>query len=438
MVEFRPDIERRRYTPHYALAAKTNVRSRKVNTLLEECGPILERLYRAIQTVSGAGVIVDSSKRFSYAVLLSLLPFADLRVVHLVRDSRAVAYSWGRTKESPAVVGGRLMPRMSPAQASRAWSIQNYPYTFLSGLAYLSRLRYEDFVSNPTFYLAETLIRVGFDDEAGSLHDVIRGREISLSVDHTVSGNPSRFRTGKIELQPDEEWKVKMRGADKNVVTALTAPLLLKYGYLGRSKGPNGKGTELVSALAGRSGRSLLLYGGALLLAIVVGAVLPYTERFGGDNGPYILLGVLLAIAVAGAILLQWRLGALLLAAALPFETIINFGPVASGMKALASLTFVSFALALLMDQKLFERFARLWQQPLALAVLAFVLWISASILWASDKGEALRATVQFSGAVGLDGRYRPAGEEIPATGVGRLRIQRSPLRARGLHTASA
>ncbi len=233
MVEIRPYVERRRYTPHYALAAKTNVRSRKVNTLLEECGPILERLYRSIQRVSGAGVIVDSSKRFSYAVLLSLLPFADLRVVHLVRDSRAVAYSWGRTKESPAVVGGRLMPRMSPAQASRAWSIQNYTYSFVSGFAYLSRLRYEDFVSNPTVYLAETLVRVGFDDEDDRLHDVIRGRQLSLSTDHTVSGNPGRFRTGSIELQPDEEWKVKMRGADKNIVTALTAPLLLKYGYLG-------------------------------------------------------------------------------------------------------------------------------------------------------------------------------------------------------------
>ena len=47
-----------------------------------------------------------------------------------------------------------------------------------------------------------------------------------------MSGNPARFRTGSIELQPDEEWRVKMGGADKNVVTALTAPLLLKYGYL--------------------------------------------------------------------------------------------------------------------------------------------------------------------------------------------------------------
>jgi Sulfotransferase family len=232
MVALRPYLKGHRYTPHYALAAKTGIRSRKINTLLEACGPVLERLYRAIQRVSGAGVIVDSSKRSSYAILLSLLPFADLRVVHLVRDSRAVAYSWQRVKENPAVVGGRLMPRMSPAKASRVWSFPNYSYGFLSGFARLSRLRYEDFVNDPTFYLAETLSKVGFDD-AGSLNDVVRGREISLSVDHTVSGNPSRFQTGKIELQLDEEWKVKMRGADKNVVTALTAPLLLKYGYLG-------------------------------------------------------------------------------------------------------------------------------------------------------------------------------------------------------------
>jgi O-antigen ligase len=157
-----------------------------------------------------------------------------------------------------------------------------------------------------------------------------------------------------------------------------------------------------VSALAGRSARQLLLYGGALLLAVVVGAVVAYSERFGGDNGPYILLGALLAIATAGAIVLQWRLGAILLLAALPFESVLVLGPVASGIKALAVLTFFSFALALLTDHKLFERFGRLWQQPLTLAVLAFALWISASILWASDKGEALRATVSFLGVFGL------------------------------------
>jgi O-antigen ligase len=157
-----------------------------------------------------------------------------------------------------------------------------------------------------------------------------------------------------------------------------------------------------VSALAGRSGRYLLLYGGALLFAVVVGAAVAYSERFGGDNGPYILLGALLALATAVAILLQWRLGALLLVAALPFEATLNSGPVASGIKALALLTFFSVALALLTDQKLFERFARLWQQPLTLAVLGFVLWASVSILWASDKGATLGKTVTFLGVFGL------------------------------------
>jgi len=146
----------------------------------------------------------------------------------------------------------------------------------------------------------------------------------------------------------------------------------------------------------------LLLYGGALLLAVVLGAVVAYSERFGGDNGPYMLLGALLAMATAVAILLQWRLGALLLVAALPFEATLNSGPVASGIKALALLTFVSVALALLTDRKLFERFARLWQEPLALAVLAFVLWAAVSILWASDKGATLGMTVTFLGVFGL------------------------------------
>jgi putative inorganic carbon (hco3(-)) transporter len=157
-----------------------------------------------------------------------------------------------------------------------------------------------------------------------------------------------------------------------------------------------------LSALAGRSGRYRLLYGGALLLAIGLGAVVAYSERFGGDSGPFILLGALLGIAVAVAVLVQWRLGALLLVAALPFEAILTLGSVASGIKALALLTFVSLALALLTDQELVERFARLWQQPLALAVLGFMLWVSVSILWASDKGVALNETVTYLGLFGL------------------------------------
>src|SRR5215218_1663075 len=165
---------------------------------------------------------------------------------------------------------------------------------------------------------------------------------------------------------------------------------------------PDGRGAGLVSGLAGRSGRYLLLYAGALLLAVVVGAAVAYSEGYGGDKGPYLVLGAFLGIAAAVAILLQWRLGALLMCAALPFESAIDFGPIASGTKALGLLTFSSLALALLTDEKLFERFKRLWQQPLVPAVGAFVLWVAASILWASNEGDAVRATVSFLGMLGL------------------------------------
>src|ERR671910_2760707 len=121
---------------------------------------------------------------------------------------------------------------------------------------------------------------------------------------------------------------------------------------------PDGRGAGLVSALAGRSGRYLLLYAGALLLAVVVGAAVAYSEWY-GDKGPYLVLGAFLVIAAAVAILLQWRLGALLMCAALPFESAIDFGPMTSGTKALGFLTFSSLALALLTDEKLFERFKR-------------------------------------------------------------------------------
>lgn len=232
---YKPLLKRFRYIPPYAFMARTGIRSQQMDGLLGEYGSVLERLYRAIRSVSGARVIVDSSKRLPYALVLDMLPFADLRAVHLVRDSRAVAYSWSKEKVRPEIVNQRtLMPQLSPGEVSRVWNLENYSYSFLPEFADI-RLRYEDFVDDPAFYVRRTLNKLGVDREAGSLR-FLDSRGISLAVDHTVSGNPGRFRTGTIELRPDEEWKDKMRAADRRTVSALTAPLLLKYGYLGRGK----------------------------------------------------------------------------------------------------------------------------------------------------------------------------------------------------------
>ena len=50
----------------------------------------------------------------------------ELRVLHLVRDSRAVAYSWLRRKRMPEVTSEeRYMPLKRPWRSAVFWSLEN-------------------------------------------------------------------------------------------------------------------------------------------------------------------------------------------------------------------------------------------------------------------------------------------------------------------------
>jgi hypothetical protein len=54
---------------------------------------------------------------------------------------------------------------------------------------------------------------------------------VELSPNHTVSGNPSRFTTGAVRIERDDEWIAAQTSEDRWATTALTLPLLLRYGY---------------------------------------------------------------------------------------------------------------------------------------------------------------------------------------------------------------
>ena len=89
-------------------------------------------------------------------------------------------------------------------------------------------LRYEDFIVRPQQSIKRILDFVR--EKKGSLPS--RGeRQVNLKITHTVSGNPSRFGSGIVELRPDDEWKIRMKGSDRKIVTGLTGRLLMKYGY---------------------------------------------------------------------------------------------------------------------------------------------------------------------------------------------------------------
>ena len=91
--------------------------------------------------------------------------------------------------------------------------------------AYL-RLRYEDFVSAPE----EAVQRIAalVDEHLVRLPFTALG-EAWLEPTHSVTGNQTRFTTGPVAIELDEEWR--RHGESNGTVGALTSPLRLRYGY---------------------------------------------------------------------------------------------------------------------------------------------------------------------------------------------------------------
>jgi hypothetical protein len=191
---------------------------------------VLGRLYRGVAAVTGAKVIVDSSKRPSDGAAVRLVKGITPYFVHMVRDPRAVAYSWSRPKALKDHDRRTLMLQHGAAASSLSWVGWNLAAEAIRRRepGHFLRIRYEDFVGSP---------RKAIDDIAAMLGEHATGLEfvddhtVSLGGNHTVSGNPSRFSSGPVRLRRDDEWIGKQRPRDRLVSTALALPLLRRYGY---------------------------------------------------------------------------------------------------------------------------------------------------------------------------------------------------------------
>ncbi|MER7211007.1 sulfotransferase [Streptosporangium sp. NPDC000239] len=186
------------------------------------------RLYDAASEVAGCPVVVDSSKHASLAFCLAASG-VDVHVVHVVRDPRAVAHSWHRRVIRPE--SGSPMTRWSPGRTSVHWLAQNLGIELLArGGVPVTRVRYEDLVRAPAETLGHLAARIGLPVGL----DFLTGEKALLSRAHTVAGNPMRFAVGPIGLVPDDAWRTAAPVLHRSLVTALTWPLMIKYGYRGR------------------------------------------------------------------------------------------------------------------------------------------------------------------------------------------------------------
>jgi len=197
-------------------------------------GEVYSRLYAAILAESGARVVVDASKGTAQALAVSRGPGVDLRLIHLVRDARGVAFSWAKAgvERPQGVTGGSTMARFSPQVTAARWTrVQAETTAARRFLDASGLLRYEDLIADPAGEISRVLASIGLPVEAAALGH-IDGRAVDLPLSHGLSGNPSRFKTGPQQLRLDEQWRRDMAAWDRLSTTTIAAGSLTRYRYL--------------------------------------------------------------------------------------------------------------------------------------------------------------------------------------------------------------
>ncbi len=220
----RDAVERTRHIPRLASAAKPAVDVR-------EYASYYARIYEAAAEVSGAKLVVDSSKHSALAHVLRAAGDIDLRVVHVVRDARGVAYSWTKRVTRPESDGADEMTRYSPGRSALLWNAHNAAFGLLARRGVpVRRIRYEEFLADPRAGLIELADFAGISLNPNDL-DFLRPGHADLGVGHSAAGNPMRFTVGRLTLRRDDAWVRSLPAAQRRLVGAVCGPMLRAYGY---------------------------------------------------------------------------------------------------------------------------------------------------------------------------------------------------------------
>ena len=185
-------------------------------------------LYDAVARVTGASLVIDTSKSAADAALLALRPGPPTVLVQLIRDPRGVVSSLQRHLAPRTALGRRALA----VRASLRWAAKHLANEALLRRAGPNRslaIRYEDLVADPRPAVEAAAKLAGMPAPAERLAP---GVPIPVPEAHGPEGSRRRrFETREIVLELDTRWYRELARIDRWLVTALTYPLLRRYGY---------------------------------------------------------------------------------------------------------------------------------------------------------------------------------------------------------------
>ena len=221
---------RLRFEPQYRVAIPRDDLS-SVNRDFARYRLYTRALFNAIAAESGALIVVDSSKNAARAA--NLCGFTDLNVVllHLIRDPRGVASSLVHPHaRAPREGVQRMILGRSVVRTAIAWMLTNL---LVNRLCRARRersilVRYEDYVTQPQRVFQQVGALLGLD-----LADVVRCAASAAPLGaarHMVAGNRMRMQV-RPDIAPQARSGGDLRAFPYLVVSLLTLPLLLRFGY---------------------------------------------------------------------------------------------------------------------------------------------------------------------------------------------------------------
>ncbi len=188
-------------------------------------------LYEAIQEISGKSVIVDSSKSPRRAYALALNPDIDLRLIHLVRDGRACAWSHLQPRKKNIAAGiPKNFPVTPTHRTTRNWISSNLQSEWVlkrQAKEFRQRVRYEDFTREPSAVLELIGTTVG-----ENLNCLAQGLTANhpMEIGHSAGGNSVRM-SQTITLKPDFKWMEKMSIEDRQSFWRMAGWMARHYEY---------------------------------------------------------------------------------------------------------------------------------------------------------------------------------------------------------------